>query len=129
MKKIYKLLTMILLVLSLVSCLAPHLIIYDQAINNRSLKINIGTVWGRELYCINANAGDQLRVYYEVTDGLVILEIKDPNSNVIYKGNGQEVSKFKLRLTDSGKYSILVKSFGANGFVYIDREEKEKWNH
>ena len=116
---------MILLVLSLVSCLAPHLIIYDQAIN-RSLKINIGTVWGRELYCINANAGDQLRVYYEVTDGLVILEIKDPNSNVIYKGNGQEVSKFKLRLTDSGKYSILVKSFGANGFVYIDREEKEK---
>ncbi|MDD7270794.1 MAG: hypothetical protein PUH25_02820 [Spirochaetales bacterium] len=126
MKKIYKLLTMILLVLSLVSCLAPHLIIYDQAINNRSLKINIGTVWGRELYCINANAGDQLRVYYEVTDGLVILEIKDPNSNVIYKGNGQEVSKFKLRLTDSGKYSILVKSFGANGFVYIDREEKEK---
>ena len=129
MKKVYKLLFMILLVLSLVSCLAPHLIIYDQAINNRSLKINIGTVWGRELYCINANAGDQLRVYYEVTDGLVILEIKDPNSNVIYKGNGQEVSKFKLRLTDSGKYSILVKSFGANGFVYIDREEKEKWNH
>ena len=126
MKKVYKLLFMILLVLSLVSCLAPHLIIYDQAINNRSLKINIGTVWGRELYCINANAGDQLRVYYEVTDGLVILEIKDPNSNVIYKGNGQEVSKFKLRLTDSGKYSILVKSFGANGFVYIDREEKEK---
>ena len=127
MKKIHKLLTMILLVLSLVSCLAPHLIIYDQAINNRSLKINIGTVWGRELYCINANAGDQLRVYYEVTDGLVILEIKDPNSNIIYKGNGQEVSKFKLRLTDSGKYSILVKTFGANGFVYIDREEKEKW--
>ena len=126
MKKVYKLLIMVLLVLSLVSCLAPHLIIYDQAINNRSLKINIGTVWGRELYCINANAGDQLRVYYEVTDGLVILEIKDPNSNVIYKGNGQEVSKFKLRLTDSGKYSILVKSFGANGFVYIDREEKEK---
>lgn len=127
MKKIHKLLTMILLVLSLVSCLAPHLIIYDQVSNNRSLKINIGTVWGRELYCINANAGDQLRVYYEVTDGLVILEIKDPNSNVIYKGNGQEVSKFKLRLRDSGKYSILVKSFGANGFVYIDREEKEKW--
>lgn len=126
MKKIYKLLTMILLVLSLVSCLQPHLIIYDQAINNRSLKINIGTVWRRELYCINANAGDQLRVYFEVTDGLIVLEIKDPNSNVIYKGNGQEVSKFKLRLTDSGKYSILVKSFGANGFVYIDREEKEK---
>lgn len=126
MKKVYKLLFMILLVLSLVSCLAPHIIIYDQVSNNRSLKINLGTVWGRELYSINANADDQLRVYCEVTDGLMILEIKDPNSNVIYKGNGQEVSKFKLRLRDSGKYTILIKSYGANGFVYIDKEEKEK---
>ena len=54
------------------------------------------------------------------------MEIKEPDGNILYAGNGRGVSDFTVNISESGTYSIYVKAHHAKGTVYIQQKGEKK---
>ena len=65
--------------------------------------------------------GQLFQIQSEVRTGHLKLEIVDPKGVAIYQGNFQQISKFNIRLSNSGQYTIVVKTQGCDGLVYLNK--------
>ena len=57
------------------------------------------------------------------------MEIKEPDGNILYAGNGRGVSDFTVNISESGVYSIIVETHHAKGRVHIQQKGEKKDAH
>ena len=125
-KQITAFIFLILITITLTSCFVPHLVLSEIINRDGLIKIILNKSYGSEVYTFDGKAGDVFQIQSEVRTGHLKLEIVDPKGVAIYQGNFQQISKFNIRLSNSGKYTIVVKSQWCDGVIYINKIEGGK---
>ena len=97
--------------------------------NPDSYRLDIEQMNGTDTHTMEMNAGDILRIHFEIEDGKMNLEIQAPDGTLVYTGNGEEVADFTVNISESGEYSLHVEAHNARGKISIQRialqEEKK----
>ena len=97
--------------------------------NPDSYRLDIEQMNGTDTHTMEMNAGDILRIHFEIEDGKMNLEIQAPDGTLVYTGNGEEVADFTVNISVSGEYSVCVEAHSARGKISIQRiavqEEKK----
>ena len=91
-----------------------------------SYRLDIDRMTGTDRFTMELSAGDTLAVQFETVKGSIHMEIKEPDENSLYAGNGKGVSEFTVNISESGKYSIYVEAYRAKGTVYIQQVDGKK---
>lgn len=81
---------------------------------------------GMNKFTMELTAGDTLEIQFTATKGSMQMEIKEPDGDTLYAGNGKGVSDFTVNISESGTYSIYVKVHHAKGTVYIQQKGEKK---
>ena len=121
----------ITLILLLIVCIVVFLIFYNREIfvgnriaNQNSYSLDIERMNGKDEHLLDLKSGDTLIIRFEPAEGTLHVEIKAPDSNVVYVGNGiDEAKDFTVNVRESGVYKIEVKARHAKGKISIQRKE------
>ena len=94
-----------------------------------SYRLDINRMTGTDRFTMELRAGDTLAVQFETVKGSIYMEIKEPDENSLYAGNGKGVSEFTVSISQSGTYSIYVEAHHAKGRVHIQQKGEKKDAH
>lgn len=122
---------LITLILLLVVCIVVFLIFYNREIfvgnriaNQNTYSLDIERMNGKDEHILDLKSGDTLIIRFEAEEGALHVEIKDPDLNVVYVGNGiDEAKDFTVNVRESGVYKIEVKARHAKGRISVQRRE------
>ena len=89
-----------------------------------AFRLDIDRLIGTNKFTMELTAGDTLEIQFTATKGFMQMEIKEPDGDTLYAGNG--VSNFTVNISESGTYSIYVKAHHAKGTVYIQQKGEKK---
>ena len=81
---------------------------------------------GTNKFTMELTAGDTLEIQFTAAKGSMQMEIKEPDGDTLYAGNGKGVPDFTVNISESGTYSIYVKAHHAKGTVYIQQKGEKK---
>ena len=81
---------------------------------------------GTNKLTMELTAGDTLNIQFTTAKGSMQLEVKEPDGDTLYAGNGKTISDFTVTIPESGVYSIIVESHHAKGVVHIQRMDGTK---
>ena len=81
---------------------------------------------GTDRFTMELRAGDTLAVQFETVIGSMQMEIKEPDGDTLYAGNGKGVSDFTVNISESGVYSIIVEAHHAKGTVHFQQMDGAK---
>lgn len=93
--------------------------------------LDIERMNGTDRHTLKLHEGDVLQVQFETVKGSLYMEIKAPDGDTIYRGNGKEVNEFTVNIPEDGVYTVLVEARHAKGTIHIQQgdgkpgEEKE----
>lgn len=88
--------------------------------NPDSYLLEIERMNGTDLHSLDLKTGDILMIQFETLKGSLYLEIKAPDGNTIYRGDGKETTDFTVDITESGVYTIVVCARHAKGSIQIE---------
>lgn len=91
-----------------------------------SYRLDIDRMTGTDRFTMELSAGDTLAVQFETVKGSMQMEIKEPDGDTLYAGNGKGVSEFAVNISKSGVYSIIVEAHHAKGTVHFQRMDGTK---
>ena len=91
-----------------------------------AFRLDIDRLIGTNKFTMELTAGDTLEIQFTATKGFMQMEIKEPDGDTLYAGNGKGVSNFTVNISESGTYSIYVKVHHAKGTVYIQQKGEKK---
>lgn len=92
----------------------------DQCIKNQDYYLlNINQMSGKDKHTLNLTTSNILQIEFKTEKGKLQLEITSPKGDIIYSGNGTEISNFELNIPQDGTYSIIVKGQNAKGIIQI----------
>lgn len=83
--------------------------------NPDRLYMDISYMNGKAEHNLYLKQGDVLSVIFETTDGKLTIEIKDPNGEVFYSGNGKDVTEFTLNVKKRRQARRLYRSRKSKG--------------
>ena len=89
--------------------------------NQDSYLLEIERMNGTDLHSLDLQTGDILMIQFETLKGSLYLEIKAPDGNTIYRGDGKETTDFTVDITESGVYTIVVCARHAKGSIRINK--------
>lgn len=101
-------------------------VIGNHVVEDDFYRPDIDCMTGTDQVTMELGAGDMLAVQFETVKGCIYMEIKEPNKNTLYAGNGKGVTEFTVNLSESGTYFIYVKSHHAKGTIYIQQMDGKK---
>lgn len=78
-------------------------------------------IYGFTMHNLYLKKGDVLSVVFETTDGKFTMEIKDPDGEVFYSGNGKDVTEFTLNVKKDGKHVVYIQAEKAKGKIDIKK--------
>ena len=81
---------------------------------------------GTNKFTMELTAGDILEIQFTAAKGSMQMEIKEPDGDTLYAGNGKGVSDFTVNIFKSGVYSIVVEAYHAKGSVHIQQMDGTK---
>lgn len=87
--------------------------------NPDSYRLDIEQMNGTDTHTMEMNAGDILRIHFEIEDGKMNLEIQAPDGTLVYTGNGEEVADFTVNISVSGAYTVRVEAHNAKGRIHL----------
>lgn len=91
-----------------------------QCIKNQNCYLlDIMQMNGKDKHTLNLTTTNILQIEFKVEKGKLQLEIISPEGDIIYSGNGTEISNFELNIPQDGSYSIIVKGQNAKGIIQI----------
>lgn len=79
---------------------------------------------GADSHTLNLTDGDVLQVTFETEKGSLHMEITAPDGTILYAGNGEEVTEFKINLSQTGAYTVTVEAQHAKGSIHIRVRDK-----
>ena len=91
-----------------------------------SYRLDIDRMTGTDRFTMELRAGDTLAVQFETVKGSMQMEIKEPDGDTLYAGNGKGVSDFTVNISDSGVYSFIVEAHHAKGTVHFQQMDGAK---
>ena len=91
-----------------------------------SYRLDIDRMTGTDCFTMDLRAGDALAVQFETVKGSIYTEIKDPDENAVYAGNGKGATEFTVNISEDGTYSIYVEAHRAKGTVHIQQVDEKK---
>lgn len=89
--------------------------------NPDRLYMDISYMNGKTEHNLYLKQGDVLSVIFETTDGKLTMEIKDPDGEVFYSGNGKDVTEFTLNVKKDGKHVVYIQAEKAKGKIDIKK--------
>ena len=89
-----------------------------------AFRLDIDRLIGTNKFTMELTAGDTLEIQFTAAKGSMQMEIKEPDGDTLYAGNG--VSNFTVNILESGTYSIYVEACHAKGTVYIQQKGEKK---
>lgn len=89
--------------------------------NPDRLYLDISYINGKTKHNLYLKKGDVLSVIFETTDGKLTMEIKDPDGEVFYSGNGKDVTEFTLNVKKDGKHVVYIQAEKAKGKIDIKK--------
>ena len=89
--------------------------------NPDRLYMDISYMNGKTEHNLYLKQGDVLSVIFETTDGKLTMEIKDPDGEVFYSGNGKDVTEFTLNVKKDGKHVVYIQVEKAKGKIDIKK--------
>ena len=123
-------LTLIIVVILLLVGLTAFLIIYNQpgftgerTKNPDSYILDIQKMNGADSHTLNLTAGDVLQVEFETEKSFLCMEITAPDGTILYAGNGEEATAFKINIPETGAYTVTVEARHAKGTIHIQLKE------
>ena len=84
-------------------------------------RLDVDYMTGTDRLTMEIQANNTLSVQFETVKGFIYMEIKDPDENTLYAGNGKGVTEFSVNISESGTYSIYVEAHHAKGTVHIQQ--------
>lgn len=93
--------------------------------------LDIERMNGTDQHTLKLHEGDVLQSQFETVKGSLDMEIKAPDGDTIYRGNGKEANNFNVNIPEDGVYTVIVEARHAKGTVHIQLgdgkpgEEKE----
>jgi len=94
-----------------------------------ALRLDIDRMTGTNKLTMELTAGDTLEIQFTATKGSMQMEIKEPDGDTLYTGNGKGISDFAINISESGVYSIYVEAHHAKGRVHIQQKGEKKDAH
>ena len=91
-----------------------------------AFRLDIDRMTGTNKLTMELTAGDTLKIQFTATKGSMQMEIKEPDGDTLYTGNGKGISDFTVNISESGVYSIIVEAHHAKGTVYIQQMDGTK---
>ena len=91
-----------------------------------AFRLDIDRMTGTNKLTMELTAGDTLNIQFTTAKGSMQLEVKEPDGDTLYAGNGKTISDFTVTIPESGVYSIIVESHHAKGVVHIQRMDGTK---
>lgn len=94
-----------------------------------AFRLDIDRMTGTNKLTMELTAGDTLKIQFTATKGSMQMEIKEPDGDTLYTGNGKGISDFAVNISESGVYSIIVEAHHAKGRVHIQQKGEKKDAH
>ena len=94
-----------------------------------AFRLDIDRLIGTNKFTMELTVGDTLEIQFTATKGFMQMEIKEPDGDTLYAGNGKGVSNFTVNISESGVYSIIVEAHHAKGRVHIQQKGEKKDAH
>ena len=94
-----------------------------------AFRLDIDRMTGTNKLTMELTAGDTLEIQFTATKGSMQMEIKEPDGDTLYTGNGKGISDFAVNISESGVYSIIVEAHHAKGRVHIQQKGEKKDAH
>ena len=91
-----------------------------------SFRLDIDRLTRTNKFTMELTAGDILEIQFTATKGFMRMEIKEPDGDTLYAGNGKGVPDFNVNISESGTYSIYLEAHHAKGTVYIQQKGEKK---
>ena len=91
-----------------------------------SYRLDIDRMTGTDRFTMELSAGDTLVFQFETVKGSMQMEIKEPDGDTLYAGNGKGVSDFTVNISESGVYFIIVEAYHAKGTVHFQQMDGAK---
>ena len=91
-------------------------------------RLDIDYMTGTDYLTMEIRAGDTLAVQFKTVKGSIYMEIKDPDENTLYAGNGKGVTEFSVNISKSGTYFIYVEAHHAKGTVHVRQKGESHAN-
>ena len=96
------------------------------AVTSDAFRLDIDRMTGTNKFTMELTAGDTLEIQFTAAKGSMQMEIKEPDGDTLYAGNGKGVSDFTVNIFKSGVYSIVVEAYHAKGSVHIQQMDGTK---
>ena len=96
------------------------------AVTSDAFRLDIDRMTGTNKFTMELTAGDTLEIQFTAAKGSMQIEIKEPDGDTLYAGNGKGVSDFTVNVFKSGVYSIVVEAYHAKGSVHIQQMDGTK---
>lgn len=87
--------------------------------NSDAYLLDIQRMSGTDSHTLTLKKGDTLAVTFETTGGRLTMEIAAPDGEILYQGNGSEISEFTLAVPEDGTYTISVRAEQAKGTIHV----------
>lgn len=87
--------------------------------NSDAYLLDIQRMSGTDSHTLTLKKGDTLAVTFETTGGRLTMEIAAPDGEILYQGNGSEISEFTLAVPEDGTYTISVRAERAKGTIHV----------
>lgn len=87
--------------------------------NSDAYLLDIQRMSGTDSHTLTLKKGDTLAVTFETTGGRLTMEIAAPDGEILYQGNGSEISEFTLAVPEDGTYAISVRAERAKGTIHV----------
>lgn len=81
--------------------------------------LDIQRMNGTDSHILTLKKGDTLAVTFETTGGRLTMEITAPDGEILYQGNGSEISEFTVAVPEDGTYTISVRAERAKGTIHV----------
>lgn len=101
----------------------------NYVVTNNVLQLDIDCMREIENYTMECNTHETMKIQMTVMKGSIYMEVKEPDGDTLYAGNGNTVSDFTVTISEPGVYSIILKAPYGKGAVRIQRMNNAEEKH
>lgn len=123
MKKIYIMILMLFLGITLTACGGPKFN-GNRTGNDSQFLMDYTVLNGSDFQLLKLEEGDKVAVDIVSDAGRIDIEVKLDNKEPIYTGNDAATGSFKITIPESGTYKCSVTGNKAKGSVSFIKEEE-----
>lgn len=101
----------------------------NYVVTNNVLQLDINCMKEIDKFTMECTTNETMKIQMAVMKGSICMEVKEPDGDTLYAGNGNTVSDFTVTISEPGVYSIILKAPYGKGTVRIQRMNNTEEKH